>query len=404
MFPRSLKLFTLLGFRVSVDASWLFLAVLVTWTLAVGYFPAAAPDLDAGTYWWMAVFGALGLFASIVFHEFAHALVARRYDMPIKGITLFIFGGVAEMVDEPTSARAEFWVAIAGPVASFALALGFFVVGGFAAGLGAGLPVVAALGYLAWINFILALFNLAPAFPLDGGRVLRAAAWGWTGRFRRATQIAAASGAVFAYLLMGLGLLSVVTGNLIGGIWWFLIGMFVRAAASQSHQQAVMREVLSGVPLKDLARRDAVSVAPELSISELVEDYFYTHHYKSFPVVDGDRLVGCVDLDSVKRVPREEWAATSVGAVAAACSPENTVDPGTDVYAAMRKMMSRQSGWLLLAEGDRLVGIVSQSDITRYLAIRLDLEETETKSAGSGERQAPRQAGPGGRAISSRRV
>ncbi|MCK5276199.1 MAG: site-2 protease family protein, partial [Alphaproteobacteria bacterium] len=217
MFGRGIPLFRILGFQVKLDASWLILAVLVTWSLAAGYFPARYEGLSGPTYLWMGVAGALGLFASIVFHELSHSLVARRYGMQIRGITLFIFGGVAEMEDEPPTAKAEFLMAIAGPIASAVLSVSFNILGDFGVRMGMAAPVPAVLGYLSFINMLLAAFNLVPAFPLDGGRMLRAVLWGWKGDLRWATRIAANAGASFGFALIAFGLFNIITGNLIGG-------------------------------------------------------------------------------------------------------------------------------------------------------------------------------------------
>jgi Zn-dependent protease len=228
MFRYRVTLFSLFGFKVSVDASWLLLAVLITWSLAVGYFPQAAPGLPKETYWWLGVAGLIGFAFSIVFHELSHSLVARRFDMPIRGITLFVFGGVAEMEDEPPGAKAEFWMAIAGPLMSFFLALVFFLLGGLFVEAGAAKPTPLAVlfGLLAYINTVLGVFNLVPAFPLDGGRVLRAALWYWKGDIAWATRVAASAGSVFGFVLIAIGLVNAVTGNIVGGLWWFLIGRF----------------------------------------------------------------------------------------------------------------------------------------------------------------------------------
>src|SRR5208282_1157904 len=212
-------LFSLFGFKVRVDISLLFLALLVTWSLASAVFPPQLPGLDRATYWWMGVAGTIGLFFSLIFHELSHSLVARRYGLPIRGITLFIFGGVAEMSDEPPSAKAEFWMALAGPAASILLALLAWALSSLGAAAGLPEPVTAVVAYLALINAILAVFNLVPAYPLDGGRVLRAALWWRKGDIVAATRSAARAGGAFALLLMGLGVLQVVTGNFVGGIW-----------------------------------------------------------------------------------------------------------------------------------------------------------------------------------------
>jgi len=198
MFLHRIKIVTLAGFTVWIDASWLILAALLTWTLALGVFPTLVPHLSRAAYWWMGVGGAIGLFISIVLHELSHALVGRRYDMPIAGITLFIFGGVAELHHEPTSAKAEFLMAVAGPISS--IVLGTIVIAIAIVGEGTlPRPVIGVIDYIGQLNWILAIFNLVPGFPLDGGRILRAALWGWKKDF--ATRIAAGTGQFFGLAL-----------------------------------------------------------------------------------------------------------------------------------------------------------------------------------------------------------
>jgi Zn-dependent protease len=240
MFGRGIRLFNLMGFEVRLHSSWLILAVLVVSSLASGFFPYRFPGYSHADYWLMAAGGVVGLFFSIVIHEFAHSVVARHYGIPMNGITLFIFGGVAEMGDEPPSAKSEFLMAIAGPLTSFLIAACSFGVG--SAITASGSPGLAAVfSYLAWINTALGLFNLVPAFPLDGGRVLRAAIWAKTHDLVRSTRIASWIGSAFGLLLIALGAWNVLRGNIIGGIWYVFIGMFVRNASSMSYRQVLNR-------------------------------------------------------------------------------------------------------------------------------------------------------------------
>lgn len=374
MFTKRIPLFRLFGFEVAVDLTWLVLAVLVTWSLAVGLFPALYPDLGPTVYWSMGVLGMIGLLISIVVHELSHSLVAKRYGMPIKGITLFIFGGVAEMHDEPVGPRAEFNVAIAGPISSLLVAGVCYVLSLAAQGIGAPVTVSGVFGYLATINVVLAVFNMVPAFPLDGGRVLRAILWGWKGDYLRATRIAANFGSGFGLLLILLAVLSIVSGNFIAGMWYFLIGLFVRGAAQATYQQTLMRETLHDVPVARLMTKDPVSVDPTQPLDELVDKFFYTHNFKAFPVVQGERLLGYVNLRDVKQVLREQWHERTVADIMEACSEENTVTPGTDAASALTRMMRSRRPRLLVASKDRLAGVVSQSDLLRFLAIKLNLE------------------------------
>ena len=372
---RSITLFELLGFKIRVDISWLFLAVLVTWSLAQGAFPLWYEGLSAATYWAMGVAGMLGLVFSLIFHELSHSVVARRYGLPIKGITLFIFGGVAEMTEEPKSAKVEFWMAIAGPLASFALAAAFYLTAGLlGAALGLPVPVNAVLDYLAFINLLLGAFNMIPAFPMDGGRVLRAALWHWRGDLRQATRIASNAGKGFGLLLMALGVLSVVTGNFIGGMWWFLIGLFVRGAAESSYQQMLSRSLFAGEPVRRFMTHDTVAVPPDLPLDRFVEDYVYEHHHDLFPVVSGQRLLGCIAVRQLKAEPREKWPYLTVGKLMQPCTGENTVDPGMDAIEAMALMNRTGSSRLLVAVGDRLVGIVVLKDMLELFSLKMDLE------------------------------
>lgn len=245
MFRNSVRLFTLQGFEVRLDPSWVFLAALLTWSLAVGFFPARVPDLEAWAYWALGAAGAAGIFASIVFHEFCHSLVARGRGMRMRGITLFIFGGVAEMGEEPPDAATEFWVAVVGPVSSVALGFSLIVLLAFAAARGAPEPLLALLGYLGVVNVILAVFNLLPGFPLDGGRILRAVLWRWTDDLTRATRWAAACGRGMGAILIGVGLLATLGGRYLGGLWWVVLGLFLMGAARAAYGNVLLRERLA---------------------------------------------------------------------------------------------------------------------------------------------------------------
>jgi Zn-dependent protease/CBS domain-containing protein len=377
MFGRSIPLFRLAGFQVGVDWSWLILAVLITWTLSVGVFPYYYPDLAPAMYWSMGVIAALGLFASIILHELGHALVARRHGLPIRRITLFIFGGVAEMEAEPERPAVEFWVAIAGPIASFLVGLVCWLLLQGAAAAGAGVRVVGVLAYLASINIILAVFNLVPAFPLDGGRILRSALWAWKGSLRWATRISSAIGGGFGIALILLGVYRVVIGDFIGGMWWFLIGLFVRFAAQASYQQVLMRESLRGVPVRRIMTADPVAAPPTVSVAELIDDYVYRHHHTMFPVVEDGRLVGCVSMHDIKRLPRERWSSTPVSAIMQPCSAATAIDPDMDAMEVLSLMSRTKNTRLLVTDGERLVGVVTLRDLLAFLSVKLDLEESE---------------------------
>jgi len=374
MFGKSIRLFSLLGFDVKIDISWLILAFLITWSLAQGLFPYYFKDLSSSTYWWMGIFGALGLFFSIIFHELSHSLVARNFGLPIKGITLFVFGGVAHMEEEPPSAKAEFLMAIAGPISSVALGLIFFILR--TAGRSAWpVPITGVFGYLAFINWILAGFNLLPAFPLDGGRVLRSVLWKWKKNIGWATRISSRIGTLFGFVLIAMGVVQFFSGNLIGGIWWFMIGLFLQNAARMSYQQLVTRQALEGETVGNLMIKDPITVAPSMTISDLVEDYVYRHHYKMFPVVEGETLVGCITTRHLREIPKAHWTTKTVGEVASKCSTENTTTPETDVIKVLSSMNRTRNSRLMVVEGNKLVGLIALKDIMNFLSIKLDLDQ-----------------------------
>jgi Zn-dependent protease/predicted transcriptional regulator len=374
MFGKTVTLFRVFGFEVKVDWSWLILGALIVWSLAKG-FPTSIKGLDQTDYWIMGVAGAVGLFLSIVFHELWHSLVARKFGLDMRGITLFLFGGVSEMGDEPPSPKAEFFLAVAGPVSSVVLAAFLLGLSSLLLGSGPMTPATAVLNYLGYLNLLLAGFNLIPAFPLDGGRVLRAVLWGRWNDLRRATRVASSIGAGLGAALMVFGAVRFFKDQSIDGIWTFVIGMFVRGAARSSYRQLVFRRALEGVPVKKFMAADVVTVRPSTSVEKLVEDYIYKYHFKLYPVVDDGKLVGCVTLDQVKGLAREDWASHDVGELARSCSPENTIGPDEDVLKALALMQKTGRSRLIVADGGTVVGVIAIKDIMGYIALKLDLEE-----------------------------
>jgi Zn-dependent protease/CBS domain-containing protein len=375
MFGKGITLFKLFGFKVKIDLSWLILGLLITWTLAQGLFPHLYEGLSSTTYWIMGVAGALGLLFSIVFHELWHSLIARKFGLPMHGITLFIFGGVAEMTEEPPSPKAEFFMAVAGPISSIVLALGLF--GIFFLGVSAGWskPVTGVFNYLAFLNLILAGFNLMPAFPLDGGRVLRSVLWGWKDNLRWATQISSKIGGAFGIALVVIGVLELFMGNLIGGVWLAVIGLFIRGASQSAYQQMLIRRSLEGEKVKRFMKPDPVTVSPSISVESLVEDYIYKHHYKMYPVVENGELIGCVTLNQVKTIPKEEREKHTVRELAENCSEKNTIQPDDDAMKALTTMRKTNSSRLMVVEGKKLVGVITLKDMMGLLSLKIDLEE-----------------------------
>jgi len=369
VFGRGYRLFRLAGFEVKVDPSWGILALLVTWSLAEGLFPFYVEGLSRATYWVMGAIGVVGLLGSIVIHEFSHSMVARRYGMPIHGISLFIFGGVAEMHEEPPNAKTEFLMAIAGPAMSIVLAFLFYYLYGAADGGGWPRPVAAVLFYLTYLNGLLAAFNLVPAFPLDGGRMLRAALWGWRGDIDWATRIAARIGSGFGAFLAGLGIYFILTGRLIGGLWWILIGAFLHNAAMGSYRQLLMRERAGGQRVRDLMTANPVTVEGGLTVDEWVRNYVYKFHYQMYPVVEEGALAGCVHSRDLRELPESEWSRHSVRELRHGCHEGTTVSPDDDAGEALSRMTHSGNTRLLVTEGDRLVGILTLKDMVHRLRV-----------------------------------
>lgn len=377
MFGKKIKLFKLFGFEVSLDMSWLIIFVLITWTLAKGVFPNYYKNLSTMTYWLMGLTGALGLFLSIILHELSHSLVARKFDLPIKGITLFIFGGIAQMEEEPESPKAEFFMAIAGPLMSIFLGGVFYLLYIQGQKIGFSEPVNGIFGYLRLLNFVLAGFNLLPAFPLDGGRVFRSILWQTKNDLRWATRIASNIGSAFGFIFIAVGVFMFLRGAFITGIWWALIGLFMRNASSSAYRRMQLTEVLKGHKVKKFMKTNPVSVSSSLTLKELIEDYIYTHHYKMFPVLKDHKLLGCITTREVKNIPREEWQSTKIEEAMNKCSPENTISPEEEAIDALKKIKKSGNSRLMVTENDKLIGIITLKDLVEFFSLKFDLEGEE---------------------------
>ena len=376
-------MFSLFGFDVSVDASWLLLGVLIAWTLAEAVFPELTPGLTPASYWVMACFATLGLPASIVFHEMVHSLIARHYGLPIRGITLFIFGGVAEMMAEPRRPRDELLMAAAGPLASMVFAaVSYGLMFGVVTSNGP-IGVAGVLWYLAVINFILALFNLVPAFPLDGGRIFRAALWSMRGDLVRATRIASGAGNLFGAALIVLGLISVLQGDFIGGIWRFLIGLFLRSAASASYRETLARTLLADIPVGHIMNRDPIAVEHNVSLQEFIEDYVYYYHHRWFPVIEDGTVVGSMSIQQATSVDRELWPAVPVGRAMRVLVPEDAVTAETDAFTALMQMRRTGQSRLMVLHQGALSGIVSSRDLLDILSLEQELHRHGSRPTGS---------------------
>jgi len=367
MFSNAVKIFTLNGFDIKLDPSWALIAALITWSLSQHYFPSVYPDQTGTTYVVMALAAMLCFFASLLLHELAHSVVGRRFGMRIKSITLFLFGGLAETENEPQSAGVEFWVALAGPAMSLCLAAGFWLLSAITARIAGLQSVTAVFSYLAVINLVLALFNMVPAFPLDGGRVLRAYLWNKTDDPLQATETAAKSGMAFAYVLMGLGLFALFQGAVVSALWQMMIGGFLLVAARSSYQTQLARSVFGKRTVAEIMHRDPIVVSPDATLTEFVNTIILHEGITFVPVVENGVLLGHIDQSMVRKIDRENWASTRVGDIFIGLDEAATIPADTSVQDLLERISSTGTRKFLVASGHNLLGVISLADLVRYL-------------------------------------
>jgi Zn-dependent protease len=358
------KVATIMGIPIRVHFSWLIVFGLITWLLSSRYFPQVTPDLPFVSYWVSGSLAALLLFASVAFHELAHSYVAQKYKLTIENITLFIFGGVAQLKGEPPHPRAEFWIAIAGPLSSFFLSAVFFLLVISTAG-----GARALFAYLAQINLILGVFNLIPGFPMDGGRVLRSAIWGKKKDYFYATQKASSIGRGIALFFIFFGLFSMFTGGP-GGFWLIIVGWFLYSAAQASYQQSTLQETLSGIKVKNIMVTDMKTLNPSLTIDRAVDEYFLRYGYGGFPVLDDGKFLGILTLKEVKNVPREDWGRVNVSAVFVPHDKKWEISPDADVVKALELMIKEDKGRIVVTEKDKIIGLITRNGIAKYVQIK----------------------------------
>jgi Zn-dependent protease/predicted transcriptional regulator len=349
--------------------SWLIVFGLVSWSLAAGYFPAQLPDLPVWSYWTKAIIAAAMFFGSLLLHELGHSLTARRHGVGIASITLFVFGGVSEMREEPRTPRQEFEIAAIGPAVSFVLAGLFAVLGLMTRTDGAPTGTNVVVLYLASVNLLVAVFNLLPAFPLDGGRVLRAALWYFKGDFLEATHKAARVSSLLALGLIGFGLLQLFAGSF-GGLWLALIGWFIRQAGTSAATQASLRQVLSGLRVRDVMTADPKTVNVHEPVTELIEDYFARYTYGGYPVERDGEVVGIVTLHDLRKIQPNDRARTSVEQIMSPLTSDLVVAPDTPVFQALTRMMSRNTGRLVVLERGRRAGLVTSHGILNLVQVK----------------------------------
>jgi Zn-dependent protease/CBS domain-containing protein len=370
---RSIGRFKVAGITIGFDYSWFIIFGVVCLALAGGYFPHYYPGYQTQTYWIVGLIATLFFFASVILHELAHSLVAIRSGIDIKEITLFIFGGVSRIAEEPQNPATELKIALAGPLSSFVLAAVFWVIMTFFKHF----QLVLLPGifyYLAWINLALGIFNLIPGFPLDGGRVFRAISWWKTGSLIRATRVAADLGKGFAAALMVLGGVQIFFGDLVGGLWFIFIGMFLRGLSQRGYEEVVMRKTLEQVPVQEMMTREVITVPAELSLYDLFQQYFLHYPYRGFPVEEQGQIVGLITLAKVKGIPAREFPVLTVKQFMIPRRKDIMITPGLTLGEALTKMTLKNLDRLLVMQGEELVGIITRNSLMRFVEIRQILE------------------------------
>jgi Zn-dependent protease/CBS domain-containing protein len=366
----TLRLGTIAGVRVGVNWSVLVIVWLLLVGLSAGRFPALYPGHSALAYAIAGAVAAVVFLLSLLAHELAHAVVARHHGVTVEGITLWMFGGVAKLEGEPQDPVADLRIAGVGPLVSLGLGLAFWMVSVVLAGLGGGGLLLGVVGWLSVVNVMLAVFNLVPAAPLDGGRVLRALLWRRHGDRVRAAVTAARAGRRFGAGLVMVGIALVVFTGQLGGIWFALIGWFISSAASVEEQQTRLRHSLQDVLVAHVMSRDPVTVPVGLSIGALLDDYLLRHRFSAFPVVDAwGRPRGLITLNRVKAVPPERRATTAVETVACSFEDVPHAAPSDRLVDVLPAMARSGEGRALVLDGDRVVGIVSATDVARAMEL-----------------------------------
>lgn len=373
MIELSLKIGSLLGIPVKLHYTLILAFLLVAWSLAESFMPSEYPGLSLTQYWVIGVIGAVGLFVSVLVHELAHSYIAKKNGLPVRRIMLFIFGGVSETEGEAEDPGLEFKMAIVGPSASILIGGVVGAIWYVMNGLEFDAVILAPLEYWSYINLLLGGFNLLPAFPLDGGRVLRAALWRWKYNLMDATKIATKVGTGFAYLFMLGGFAVIFFGPITSGFWFVLIGWFLKNGAESSLRQTKISRALSGVEVEDIMTREVRTVEPDLSLQDLVEGYFSKYKHGGYPVTKGSDLLGLVTIEDVRQIPSEKWSDTRTADVMTPCEQLICLTPHERAIDAFMKMSREKIGRLPVREKEKLVGIVTRSDILHSIRVRTEL-------------------------------
>ncbi len=369
----SFQIGRLFGISIRIDYTWFVVFALIVWTLGSHYFPRQYPLWSQSIYWLMGIVTAVIFFASIIAHELAHSLVSKSKGVPVNSITLFIFGGVAEISDEPKKPSAEFLMAIAGPLTSFVIAIVFWLlsmVSGYNR-----TPFSAMMLWLSIINTTIAVFNLIPGFPLDGGRILRSIIWKVTGNFKTATRSASFVGRVIAYLFILWGIWRIFAKNdVFGGIWIAFIGWFLENASASSYRQMTLKDALKGMKVRDIMVSDCMVLPSYLTVRSLVDNYILHSNNQCFPISDGSQIVGIITLNMIKEIPQSQWETVTIGEAMFPLDKIIYVHPDEEVFTVMQKMAVEQIYQLPVMENGQLVGMVSRDNIINVVNLKTELK------------------------------
>jgi len=367
----SWRLGRVFGIEIYIDSSWLIIFALVTWTLAGQYFPSQNPNWPLLLNWFLGIIASILFFASVLAHELSHSIVAIQQGEKVRNITLFIFGGVAQIAEEPDKPLKEFLIAFAGPLASIAIGIISGVAWWFIHEVS--MPLASIFRYLGIINIALAVFNLIPGFPLDGGRILRATIWGFTKNLKLATRIASFSGKLVAFLLIIWGIRLIFSGLTLNGIWMIFIGWFLYNAATSSYRHLLIKDALREVKVEDLMITNFDTVPPDLSIQKLVDEFILRHRDRGFLVIEGGLVQGIVCLDDIKKMPRERWANTTIREIMITKNQLEKVSPGDDAGVALAKLTAKNIHQIPVVQENRVRGILRRNDILNYLQLHSNL-------------------------------
>jgi Zn-dependent protease/predicted transcriptional regulator len=367
----SWRIFRLFGIEIRVDSSWIFIFALITWALAGYYFPSRYPGWSRWQHWQVGLAASVLLFVSVLAHELTHSLVARSKGEEVRSITLFLFGGVAEIVEEPKTPGREFIIALVGPISSLIIAGIFSALWLGVRGINE--PIAALARYLSIINLFLAGFNMIPGFPLDGGRVLRAIAWKVTGNLKRATRIASTTGQALAFLLIFLGVWQILMGVFFNGLWIALIGWFIHSAATRGYREVLVKEMLRDVRAKDLMDTAFEKVEGSISVQDLVEDYILKKRERSFLVTEAGKLAGIVCLEDVKGIPSEKRRDTLVREIMTPRDRLEAISPEEDGSQVLARLASGKINQVPVIERGQIEGVVCRANILEFLHLRSEL-------------------------------